>query len=462
MQKITLEQILLAREARAAYQQDLLATYCCPLVCFTMNIAGPVKTSPLIERAFDMGLAELISCLPASEILFKDVQKEKTGCQAMLAVNMDADKLKKICTDIEDASKLGRLFDMDVLDSDGGKLDRSLVNGRARNCLVCGAPGRGCAARRLHTVSELQAVTHSIMKEHFAQADSDRIAALAVQSLKDEVTTTPKPGLVDRRNNGSHDDMNLELFLCSADALRPYFSECVRIGMNSCHLPPHETFPLLRTAGINAEQTMYQATDGVNTHKGAIYTMGVLCGALGRLWTPEKPVSASLECLLEECAYIVAPHVKADFKAIEALRRISASNNSASEITAGGRLYLESGLTGIRGEVAAGLPSVTHIALPVYTKALQDGLHPNDAGAVTLLHLIARVNDTNLYHRGGRDGAAFAANAARTLLESTASPSAKQLEDLDDAFIAKNLSPGGCADLLAVTYFLYHLTHKPL
>ena len=80
MQEVTLEQILLAREARAAYQQELLATYCCPLVCFTMNIAGPVKTSPLIERAFDMGLAELISCLPASEILFKDVQKEKTGC----------------------------------------------------------------------------------------------------------------------------------------------------------------------------------------------------------------------------------------------------------------------------------------------------------------------------------------------------------------------------------------------
>jgi len=462
MQEVTLEQMLAARETRAAYQQKLLTTYRCPLVSFTMNIAGPVKTSPLIERAFDMGLAELISCLPASEILFKDVQKEKTGCQAMLAVNMDADKLKKICTDIEDASKLGRLFDMDVLVSDGGKLDRSSVNGSARNCLVCGAPGRGCAARRLHAVSELQAVTYSIMKEYFAAVDSERIAALAVQSLRDEVYTTPKPGLVDRRNNGSHNDMNLELFLCSADALKPYFSECVRIGMETCHLLPHETFPLLRTAGIKAEQTMYQATGGVNTHKGAIYTMGILCGALGRLWAPEKPLSAPIKRLPEECAHMVTPHVKADFKAIEALRRISASNNSASEITAGGRLYLESGLTGIRGEVAAGLPSVTHIALPVYTKALQDGLHPNDAGAVALLHLIAGVSDTNLYHRGGLEGATFAANAARTLLESTAYPSTNQLEALDDAFIAKKLSPGGCADLLAVTYFLYHLTHKPL
>lgn len=462
MQEVTLEQILLAREARAALQQKLLNTYRCPLVSFTMNIAGPVKTSPLIERAFETGLSELAKHLPDEKILFCHKTMEITGYEAMLSVDMEAVTLKKICTDIEDAAPLGRLFDMDVLGSDGHKLDRDIVKGGPRNCLVCGAPGRSCAARRLHAVSELQAVTHSIMKEHFALADSNRIAALAVQSLKDEVNTTPKPGLVDRRNNGSHVDMNLELFLLSAEALKPYFAECVEIGQECCLLPAYETFPRLRQAGLKAEQTMFLTTGGVNTHKGAIYTLGILCGALGRLWTPEKPFSIPLERPLEECAHIVTPHVKADFEAIEALGRPSASDNSASEITAGERLYLESGLTGIRGEVAAGLPSVTSIALPIYWKALKDGLNTNDAGAVTLLHLIARVNDTNLYHRGGTEGAAFAADTARTLLKTAAYPSVKQLEDLDDAFIAKNLSPGGCADLLAVTYFLHNLTEYPL
>ena len=460
MQEVTLEQVLSAREARAALQQKLLNTYRCPLVSFTMNIAGPVKTSPLIERAFETGLDELVKHLPDEKILFCHKTIEITGCEAMLSVDMEAVTLKKICTDIEDATPLGRLFDMDVLEPDGRKLDRDTVKGGSRNCLVCGAPGRGCAARRLHSVSELQAVTHSIIKKHFAAADREHIAALAVQSLKDEVFTTPKPGLVDRRNNGSHADMNLPLFLLSADALKPYFAECVKIGQEAGLNPAPETFPHLRQAGLKAEQTMFHATGGVNTHKGALYTLGVLCGALGRLWTPEKPIAAT-NALLAECAKMTAPHVENDFVALKKLTPQLTATSPAG-LTSGQRLYLERGLTGIRGEVAAGLPSVAHIALPVYKKALQDGLQPQDAGAVTLLHLISQVNDTNLYHRGGLEGATFAADAARTLLKTADYPSVKQLESLDDAFIARNLSPGGCADLLAVTYFLHNLTKEPL
>ncbi|MBQ8040746.1 MAG: triphosphoribosyl-dephospho-CoA synthase CitG [Lachnospiraceae bacterium] len=460
MQEATLEQVLSAREARAALQQKLLNTYHCPLISFTMNIAGPVKTSPLIERAFETGLDELTKCLPAAKILFRHKTMEITGFEALLSVDMEAVALKKICTDIEDAAPLGRLFDMDVLEPDGHKLNRDIVKGGSRNCLVCGAPGRGCAARRLHSVAELQAVTNSIMKEHFITADREHIADLAVQSLKDEVFTTPKPGLVDRRNNGSHTDMNLKLFLLSADTLKPYFTECVKIGQETNQLEASETFPHLRQAGIKAEQDMFHATEGVNTHKGAIYTLGVLCGALGRLWTPEKPISDA-NALLAECAKMMAPHVENDFAVLETLIP-QLTDISPARLTSGQRLYLEHGLTGIRGEAAAGFPSVAHIALPVYEKALQDGLTSNDAGTVTLLHLIARVSDTNLYHRGGTEGASFAANAARSLLETTDYPPLEQMEALDDAFIARNLSPGGCADLLAVTYFLHTLTVESL
>ncbi len=461
MQEITLAQILLAREERVRKQQELLTTYHCPVICFTMNIAGPIKTSPLIERAFATGLEHLNSRLPREHIRFRSTEVSVTGCQAMYAVDMDALALKKICTAIEDETPLGRLFDMDVLDLDGGKLERTAVNGGSRNCIVCGAPGRGCAARRLHTVPELQSVTRSIMKEHFAIADRERIATLAVQSLIDEVMTTPKPGLVDRRNNGSHTDMDLSTFIVSANALKPYFGECVKIGQETQHLPPSDTFPLLRQAGLSAEAAMLCATGGVNTHKGAIYTMGILLGALGRLWTPERPVTVT-ETLLTECAKMVQAHVEADFAAITkadsaVIEESSLAVTTTSCLTAGQRLYLKQGLTGIRGEVAAGLPSVASIGLPIYKKALQAGLSANDAGTITLLHLIANVADTNLYHRGGSDGAAYAADTARALLTKNCYPSAEQIEALDDAFISRNLSPGGCADLLAVTYFLYSL-----
>ena len=99
------------------------------------------------------------------------------------------------------------------------------------------------------------------------------------------------------------------------------------------------------------------------------------------------------------------------------------------------------------------------IGLPVFRQLLAEGYSENDAAAVTLLHLIAQVEDTNLYHRGGKEGAAWAKKEAARLLPR---PSMAQIEELDDAFIARNLSPGGCADLLAATLFLYHIIREGL
>ena len=439
MQEVTLSEMLDARDRRVALQTRLLQQYGTPLVCFTLNIAGPIKVSPLIERAFYEGVRILEHRLPEQRVLHREVEVSVAGCQAMFCVNTDAVTLKAVCTAIEDDCALGRLFDMDVLNTDGIKLERNMMRG----CIVCGSPGRGCAARRLHTVEELQRVTERIITDYFFSADGKRIAKLATDSLLKEVDITPKPGLVDRRNNGSHTDMTIDTFKKSAHALTPYFHRCVSIGCETARQPPSDTFQLLREAGIEAEQTMYRVTDGVNTHKGAIYLMGVLCGALGRLWAPAMPLP-SLADLLSLCSDMTCDAVARDFLSIDT-------------VTAGGRLYREQGLTGIRGEVAAGFPSVAGIGLPVYQQALDSGLNANDAGAVTLIHLIAGVQDTNLYHRGGSEGARYAADEAKRLLSVSIFPSSKQIERLDDAFIARNLSPGGCADLLAVTYFLSKL-----
>ena len=434
MMEISLLDILNAREARVRQQQSLLTKHQAPLLCFTMNIAGPVKTSPLIQRGFYAGLGLLDSKLPLENILFREVQMLPTGCEAVFAIDLPAKKIKDLCTAIEENHPLGRLFDMDVIGTDGIKLEREAQRG----CIVCGAPGRFCAASRAHSVQQLQAVTTELLTRYFYALD---IAAAAVQSLIDEVHTTPKPGLVDRRNNGSHKDMTLGLFEASAQALQPYFEACVRIGQNTAQLCPEETFPLLRSAGVEAEATMLQITDGVNTHKGAIYTLGLLCGSIGRLWSAEDP-KADVDAILAECKKMVGPFVQADLA-------------TATGKTAGERLYLQHGIRGIRGEAADGFPSAKNIGLPHFRQALADGLSQNDAGVLTLLHLIAQVKDTNLYHRGGCDGARWAANAAKQLLSDH--PSNALVAQLDDAFIERNLSPGGCADLLAATYFLHSL-----
>lgn len=444
MAEVTLAQILAGRENRVRLQARFLSTWGVPVLCFTMNIAGPVKTSPLIERGFREGMALLKQALAKDAVLEQKVQVDLTGCQAIYAVAMEARALKDICTNIEETTPLGRLFDLDVLDTDGAKLSRK----GQRGCLVCGAPGWGCAARRVHSVSQLQSATRRILTKHFAEIDRKAIARLARESLLEEVNATPKPGLVDRRNNGSHRDMTIGTFTASAKALEPYYQECVRIGQETAGQCPDETFSLLRRAGIQAEEAMYQATGGVNTHKGAIYSMGILCGALGRLWNPERSPIA-MDTLFCQCTALAAPAAEADLAAM-------------TGTTAGERVYLAHGIPGIRGEAAGGFPSVRGIGLPAFRQALAHGASREEAGIFALLQLIAQVQDTNLYHRGGSDGASWAANAVRTLLEASEQPTAAQLKELDNQFISRNLSPGGCADLLALVFFLSRLEAQGL
>lgn len=437
MREITLCEILDARERRAALQKRLLSLYHTALISFTMNIAGPIKNTPLIRRAFEYGMSHLTSRLPKSKVLFESSLSEPQGCEAMIVVDLSAEVLKDICVSIEESSCLGRLFDMDVIDSTGKKLERK----KERACIVCGKVGRECAAGRLHAVGEIVAVTNTIMTEHFARVDAENMGELATESLIREVETTPKPGLVDLCNNGSHTDMDVSTFRKSARSLNPYFTECVKIGIENKNCSPEQTFNDLREAGLRAETAMYEATNGVNTHKGLIYSLGILLGAIGRHWKADQPI-ADRALILSEAAALVQESAIADL-------------SSANGATAGELLFLEYGLKGIRGEVASGFSSVVKYSLPVYESALANGLSSNDAGVCSLISLISAIDDTNLYHRGGAEGARFAKEYASQLIKEKFD--SKAVAQMDDEFIRRRLSPGGSADLLAITYFLHSL-----
>ncbi len=438
--EVTLEQMLCAREERAFRQFRLNREFKLPILSFSMNIPGPVKDSPLIRRGFHAGCAALDHSLPKHAIRHREILEAVTGCEAVYVLDMAPEALKAITTAIEDSHGLGRLFDMDVLDTTLTKLDRELVGGGSRNCIVCGAPGRGCASRRVHSVPQLQEAVTQILTRHFAVEDANTIGAKAVQSLLDEVCTTPKPGLVDRNNNGSHRDMDILTFHASAAALAPYFHACAQGGMETASLPPQETFAQLRRLGLQAELDMFAATGGVNTHKGAIFTIGILCGAAGRLWKPEGGWEESR--LFQEVAAMTREAMEADFA-------------QATSLTAGQRLYISNRIRGIRGEAAQGLPSVAKVGLCAYRDALRQGHSPNDAGAIALLHLISQVEDTCLIHRGGLEGAQEAAQKAVNLLKQD--PTMAEIQALDQWFIQRNLSPGGCADLLSAVYFVHSL-----
>lgn len=446
LREITLAQMLEAREGRWRRQQALLAEYGETVLSFTMNIPGPVKNSGPIQRGFRRGQGHIEAQLRRSglEVRHREERLAPTGCEGLYVIAAAPVEVKALCAQIEDGDPIGRLYDMDVLRQDGAQVSRQELGLPGRTCLICGGPAKVCSSTRAHGVAELQQAVRDLLSDAFRREDRDQAAALAVRSLLYEVCTTPKPGLVDCANSGSHSDMDLFTFLSSAPALFPYFSRCVGTGMDTADRPAPETLQRLRWPGKEAEEAMYAATAGVNTHKGAIFSMGLACAALGRLGRERW---GEPEAVLGECAAMAA-----------GLSRRELGRGGTA--TAGQRLFLQYGSTGVRGQAEAGFPGAGQAGLPALEAALAAGADLNDAGAAALLAIIAATEDTNLISRSDRATQQAAAAQAGALLQGGPVPDRKAVEALDRAFIAQNLSPGGSADLLALTYFLYFLKEE--
>lgn len=402
MEEVTLAQVLAAREARAAAQKRMLAAYRVPLVSVTMNMAGPVKRTGLSDFAFRDVVERLEEAL-GPDLAGREETDAPTGLEVILACARPAEELKALALELEESQEVGRLYDVDVIGGDGGKLSRS----RPRTCLVCGGPALPCARSRAHGLPAVQAATDRLLREFAA----GRLSELAEEALLAEVELTPKPGLVDRRNSGAHRDMDLALFRRSARALRPYFRRAAALGMER-----EDCMPQLQAAGLAAEAAMLAATGGVNTHKGAVYSFGLILAAMGSV-----------------------------------LVRGGDLFETAAALASGGRPPAEDRppaegvpLTGARGEALAGFPHARRALA-----ALEEG-----GPYAALLELLARVPDTNLLRRGGAAGLAFVQEQAADILSGPAEGYVPRLEALDDGCIRRNLSPGGSADLLALAFLL--------
>lgn len=402
---VTLDEVLCARDTRVSSQRRLLGQYGCPVVSFTMNIPGPVKKTPLAELAFDRGLKALEQALGAP--LHSEIIRPATGCEALLVYRRPAPALKETCLALEASQPVGRLYDLDVLDVSGEKLSRPA----ARTCLVCGGPVTVCSRSRAHGLEAVTAAAETLLADFAA----GHLSQLARSALAEEVLLTPKPGLVDRCSSGAHEDMNLALFLRSADALTPFFREMVQLGLRDAPLPQ------IRSRGMAAEETMFAATGGVNTHKGALYSFSLLLCAAGRCLRQGGDLFEKAAAL----AQALAP----------------------PEGTHGAAVRSRYGVGGVRAEALAGFPTARR-ALTVL----------KESGALTaLLWLMAHTEDSNLYYRGGAEGAAFVRTQAAAILAAPVPQRISLTLALDAALTARRLSPGGCADLLALALFLQAL-----
>lgn len=476
--QVTFGELRAARDRRVLKKWEFLAPggeIC--LVEFSLNIAGAVKTFPYARAAFREEVRELTEQLSRFSVLKTEVYEENTGDCAFFLLKSQAIQVKKFLVSIEESHPLGRLFNLDVCGPDGISVKRHDLGLLPRTCLVCGEDAHVCAGKKSHSMELIQWQTSKLFHEFFRDRAADQAASAAVRGLLYEVSTTPKPGLVDRNNSGSHKDMDFFTFLDSSASLIPWFREFFCLGWDHSNEPAGQLFERLRYAGQRAETAMFSATGGINTHKGLVFASAILCGALGKVHAGRE-LPLPLGDVLWECRKLGKcsladlhrlPNVQTPLPGSEN-QHVSghtpdkmesvpgAKTHSVSLPTNGERIFTAYGIQGARGEAAAGFPSAVRIGLPALKKWLAAGFSLNDAAAMTLLTLISEVDDTNMVHRGGTELAKRSKEQAKHLLSAVTNENFKEtLNSLDHQYIKNNLSPGGCADLLAVSLMFHFL-----
>jgi len=274
--------------------------------------------------------------------------------------------------------------------------------------------------------------THAPRSPSIAAAAT--IGDLAARCLLMELETWPKPGLVSHIDSGSHGDMDAGTFRKSALVLRPYFQRLAEAAGSGWGMGR------LRAIGMEAEAAMLAATSGINTHRGAVFGLGLLCAAAGARAGGWIDPGLSLGVIVARLwgSSIVDGPVLLHSHGNAARRRFGAG--------------------GARLEAANGFPGVYKTGLPALRRGAQAA--PGDAEAARVeacFALIAFVEDTNLLHRGGRDGLRFAREAAQRFLDEGGVGGhdwRSRAQAVHAGFVSRRLSPGGAADLLAMTLFV--------
>lgn len=259
-----------------------------------------------------------------------------------------------------------------------------------------------------------------------ARAFFETIEEILLKSLKDELDLTPKPGCVDGLNSGPHSDMDYDVFLRSITSLKGYFFEILEASNTAKSFS--DIFNAIRPLGMKYEKKMYEATDGINTHKGAIFTLGVIASAIGKLYYDNKYITIDL---ISEYVKKLCANIFDDF------------NKKDMQDSNGARIHIKNAKhSGIRHEAKNGFKT----ALDAY-----DFYKKTKNFLKTYVYIISTLDDTTTINRVGESGLAFSKNYAKKVLNSKNFD--EELKAMDKIYTEKNISTGGCADTIELVYF---------
>ncbi|BDU74112.1 triphosphoribosyl-dephospho-CoA synthase [Mesoterricola silvestris] len=386
------------------------------------NVPGPAKARPGLSRLAQGALDGL------------EVQAVHSGFDALGPFHIafsagDPVQVKAAAVALEGLTPSGRLLDIDVYRPDGTQVDRASLGLPQRPCLLCEEPARECIRAGRHGQAELLAKVDALLHEHGAPQrllPGTLAATLHLGAIR-ELDLTPKPGLVDRHDAGSHPDLTYEAMRASADLLPRYFEDLLaRFG-------ERRSLNELNQAGRDAEDRMLREI-GTNAHKGYIFLSGLTllaaCQCRGRL-AQLRPAIMDLAAKF----FVACP----------------------PQGTHGADLRARQGLGGIRAEALQGLPAVFEHGWPAYRRALESGLEPRIAGFHLMAALMATVEDTTAVRRCGPEGLQRLrqdAQALQELLDLGRDPE-PFLAALNEDYRRMNLTMGGVADCMALTWALH-------
>jgi holo-ACP synthase / triphosphoribosyl-dephospho-CoA synthase len=445
MELSKIDKFLLDREKRVELQNKLLKEnekY--TLVTVRVNYPGLEKSNFVTDEIHNIISNEIIES-NKEIIVLKEEYKNAEGFISHFLINLEPLAVKKLMVEIEENHILGRCVDIDVYTINEGKilgLSRKDLGRQGRKCFICDLDANICSRSQSHSIEDIKQYFDKKYKDYLKYLNkreiiSSKIANLALKSIIAEVSTHPSFGLVSPLTNGSHKDMDYYTFLDSGFAIAPYLKKMASCGYSYNY--EKDIFKKIRNIGMCAEDEMFKATNGVNTHKGMIFLIGIVVTSLAKAIYSNKKLEEAKEIIK-----LMVENILDDFNNID----------QKEKLTHGERLYVEYGFTGIRGQVKDGLSFIFDDILPDY---INSDLKGNNLYSHTLLKLMSRVDDSTIVYRHNIQTLYKVQKDCKHILSiggmNTEKGRALALE-LEKDYIDKYISPGGSADLLAVVILL--------
>ena len=442
--------VLDAREKRASLRSQFVKNNLCTL-SLSLNIAGYPKSNLLISSFFTKILSELKPFFLANRIEIQNIEEitltDKAGDFYIVPFSgliQSAKMLKELCESFESNHHLGRLVDIDIFNEQGFPIS----SGKKKPCYFCGEYSAiSCMRNKRHTYTEIREKISNEITEYLAikhkELTINTLTSCASKAILYEISLSPKPGLVSFHDSGSHSDMNFFTFLNSSASLSPFFREFCLLGYQYSG-KYEEALAQIRHIGLRAEKAMFEATNNINTHKGIIFLFGISLFSVAKLMSEKEGYSdTEFRTIIKKiCKNIVANELV---------------NTANQAITNGEKVYAAYGIigAGARGEVEKGFPSVFHTSQSYFKQNL-NSFSLNNQNEIQhilqtgLLYIMTVNNDSNILHRSNLETLTHIQKLAEEAIDNS-----KAYTHLYEYCLAKNISPGGSADLLSVSLLLH-------